>query len=248
MHAASDDMHRFVVGEPLEIGKIARLGPSEAQHALRVLRLKAGANMQLIAPEGTLFTAELLDSEGEFRVIEAHKSTEPPIRLTLYQGLPKFEKLELIAQKATEMGVSRIVPVRMSRCVVKLNEKDGEKRRERLSRICKEASKQSGRAVVPEVLAPVDYKQMLNMLKEEALPILCWEEARGKTLAALHTKEPNALEIGIVIGPEGGISEPEAQAALDGGAHSITLGPRILRTETAAIAAGAIAMSLWGDI
>lgn len=244
-------MHRFIIEQGLEAGGTTVLKGREAQHALRVLRLKPGARVQLSDGNGSLFFAELTradDAGVEARLLEACPSGEAPVALTLYQGLPKFDKLELIAQKATELGFSRIVPVRMERSVVKLTEAEGEKKRVRLEKICREASKQCGRARVPEVLAPMPYARALQLLEAEQLALMAWEEAHGQSLGDAYAAHPDAASIGLLIGPEGGISQMEADRALSASALAITLGPRILRTETAAIAAGAVIMQLWGDI
>ncbi len=240
-------MHRFIIEPGRVLGDVVLLSAEEARHALRVLRLSPGDAVQLSDGAGALFSGELLEN-GQVRLMEPIVGTEPPVQLTLYQGLPKFEKLELVCQKATELGVSRIVPVKMERCVVKLSGPDGEKRRERLHKICQEASKQCGRAKVPEVLAPVGFRQALALIRQEQLALLAWEEARGLSLGGAHERQPDAGRIGLIIGPEGGVSAAEAEAITREGALSITLGPRILRTETAAIAAGAVIMNLWGDL
>ncbi|MDL2206294.1 16S rRNA (uracil(1498)-N(3))-methyltransferase [Eubacteriales bacterium OttesenSCG-928-N13] len=240
-------MHRCLVSSIPDEGALLTLSEAEAQHALRVLRMKPGARVQLTDGKGALHWGELMD-DGRVKVLHPCEGTEPPIQLTLYQGLPKFDKLELIAQKVTELGVTRIVPVRMSRCVVKLSAADGEKRRERLMRICQEAAKQCGRAQLPEVLAPVDYRDALDLMRMEQLCLMAWEEANGMNLSRMHEQYPSAERIGLVIGPEGGISSQEASSAQQAGAQHLTLGPRILRTETAAIAASAVIMNLWGDL
>lgn len=244
-------MHRFII----ETGHVARdtvaLSPDEALHAWRVLRLKVGDEVQLSDGHGLLFSAELtrVDQAGvEAVLLESCSDGEPPVQVTLYQGLPKFDKLELIAQKATELGVCRIVPVKMERSVVKLTREEGERKRERIQKICQEASKQCGRACVPEVLAPVSYLEALQMMSRENLGIMAWEEAKGQSLRDLRQWHSGASTIGLLIGPEGGITEMEARQADAAFVKAVTLGPRILRTETAAIATCALIMHLWGDI
>lgn len=244
-------MHRFIIEPGYAPGDAAALAPHEARHAVRVLRLRPGARVQLSDGRGKLFMAEFqrADSEGVTALL-LHEcaASEPPVRLTLYQGLPKFDKLELVAQKATELGACRIVPVRMERSVVKLGEAEVEKKRERLQKICQEASKQCGRARPPEVLPPLTMGQALERMTEERLLIMAWEEADGLSLTALREAQPAATEIGLVIGPEGGISGDEAGRMATAGARAVTLGPRILRTETAAIVGCALVMQLWGDL
>ncbi len=242
-------MHRFLMPPGHAPGDVLELGPAEAHHALRVLRLTPGAKIQLSDGQGGLFDAEIESVNApvvRVRIRTEAAGCEPPIRLTLYQGLPKFDKLELICQKATELGAARIVPVRTSRAVIKLTDAEGEKRAERMRKICAEAAKQCGRANLPEVHAPVSFAKALEMMGEEALMLMPWEEARGLNMARAASQAP--ASVGIFIGPEGGISGAEAGKAKAAGAVPITLGPRILRTETAAICSIAMAMQLWGDL
>ena len=196
----------------------------------------------VIGPEGGMSAAEV-DA-----LKEALPDNEPPVRVTVYQGLPKADKLDLIAQKLTELGAARVAPVKMERSVVKLDGKDAEKRRERLQRIAREAAKQCKRGRAPEVLVPQTWKQLEPEMRKHDLLLVPWEDAEGCGLSAAHGDCPDARDIGIVIGPEGGMSAAEVDALTAIGAKPITLGPRILRTETAAVAACAMTMLLWGDL
>lgn len=244
-------MHRFLMTPGAIEGDTITLEPTEAHHALRVLRLGVGAQIQIGDGMGLLYSAEIVRIDGpEVSVVlgQALPGTEPPVRLTLYQGLPKFDKLEMICQKATELGAARIVPVKTERSVVKLSDADGERRRERMQKICAEAAKQCGRAAVPQVESPQSFNEALLMMRAEALMLMPWEEAREMSLASVHAAHKTATNIGLFIGPEGGISADEARLAMGIGALPVTLGPRILRTETAAIAATAMVMQLWGDL
>ena len=241
-------MHRFCVPGSYAPGQELTLPPEEAAHALKVLRLREGDEVEVFNGEGARFSAVLTavgKAEATVRVEDCLPDTEPPVRVTLYQGLPKADKLDFIAQKITELGACRLVPVAMSRCVAKAEGKEAAKKAERLSRIALEAAKQCGRGRVPEILPAMSWKQALSRLREHELVIVPWEEARGMNLRTLHERHPDARDLAIVIGPEGGIS-PEEIAEMAG--EAVTLGPRILRTETAAVAAMTLAMSLWGDI
>lgn len=241
-------MHRFYLPGSYGPGEEQTFPPSEAAHAIRVLRLREGEAVELLNGEGARFSATLTRADREqvcARVDEALPGAEPPVRLTLYQGLPKGDKLELIVQKITELGASRLVPVVMSRSVARLDGREAEKRAERLSRIALEAAKQCGRGRVPEILPAICWKQALEQMRAHELVIVPWEEAEGNSLRALHEKYPEARDLALLIGPEGGISREEAEAVPG---VLATLGPRILRTETAALAAVTLAVSLWGDI
>ncbi|MCQ2437721.1 MAG: RsmE family RNA methyltransferase [Clostridia bacterium] len=150
-------------------------------------------------------------------------------------------------QKLTELGVSDFELLNMTRCVVKGNEKDGLKKQERLNRIAREAVKQCRRGTVPVVGTPMSLKQAAKKMSACDLLLVPWEEAEGLTLAKAYEAYPDAKNIGIVIGPEGGISPEEIEVMKGYGAKPVTLGPRILRAETAAIASAAMVMTLWGD-
>ena len=243
-------MHRFYADERgLSEGR-AWLAPEDARHAARVLRLEAGDQCELFA-DGKRYAAVLEQIAPEAacaRVTEELPSTEARLRVTLYQGLPKAEKLELIVQKAVELGADRVVPVAMSRSVVKLDARDGQKKRERWQKIAREACKQSGRCVPMEVEAPIGWKDLLERLPRHACAIVPWEDARGFSLTRLREELPALSDLAVVIGPEGGMSPEEVAAMERLGCRAVTLGPRILRTETAGMACIAAALCLWGDM
>ncbi len=242
-------MRRFLIdsGTP---GETVLLPEGEAAHARRVLRVKPGDRAVLIDRSGALLEAEFSEV-GEAvaaKVLKRLPDVRPQVRLTLYQGLPKFDKLEFIVQKAAELGAGRVVPVKMARSVVRLTQEEGRKKQERLDKIACEAMKQCGRADRLEVLEPVKFSDALALLHEEEMMLMPWEEARGFRLGDARARNPAARSVGLLIGPEGGIAPEEAEAAVSEGALSVTLGPRILRAETAAVAAMAVAMHLWGDL
>lgn len=241
-------MHRFCVPGHYAPGEEIAFPAEEAAHASRVLRLREGDEVEVFNGEGERFSATMTRvgrDDTAARLGERLPDTEPPVRVTLYQGLPKADKLDFIAQKITELGASRLVPVAMSRCVAKAEGKEAEKKAERLSRIALEAAKQCGRGRVMEILPAMSWKQALSALRGHELVIVPWEEARGTNLRALRERYPSARDLAIVIGPEGGISPAEIEELAG---EAVTLGPRILRTETAAVAAVTLAMSLWGDL
>ncbi len=242
-------MRRFLI-DSIAPGEVVTLPDGEAQHARRVLRLKPGDRAQLLNGQGEVYDGELLEVGDRVtaRVLTRLEGAPPPVKLTLYQGLPKFDKLEFIAQKAAELGVTRLVPVKMARCVVKLTAEDGRKKRDRLDKIAREAMKQCGRLDFLEITEPVSFRDAVIQFRQEELMLMPWEEARGERLSDAHALCPGARKVGVLIGPEGGISKDEADAAVHAGARAVTLGPRILRAETAAVAAMAVAMHLWGDL
>ena len=245
-------MNSFYIEGVGEVGLEVCLKPEDAKHAAQVMRMQRDDEFFAVDESGRRFRAEMREVSKEkctALLYDELPNNEANVRITVYQGLPKAEKMELITQKLTELGACGLVPVKMERCIVKLDEKDGKKRCERLNKIAREASKQCKRGGCLEVFEPKTWKQLQNTLQyEHDLILVPWEDAQGYGLNAARAEFPDAKNIAIVLGPEGGMSENEVRALEELGAKQITLGPRILRTETAAIAACTMAMLLWGDI
>ena len=243
-------MHRFYADERGVNGDVAYLCEEDARHATRVLRMKPGEGCELFA-DGKRFSGEIIsldNGEVEVRITGEMPSTEAKLRITLYQGLPKADKMELIVQKSVELGACAVVPVAMSRCVVQLDAKDGRKKQERWQKIAREACKQSGRCEMMQVTEPISFKQLLTRLAEHEAAIVPWEDARRYSLARFHQEHPGITDLAIVIGPEGGMSEDEIARMKEAACQSVTLGPRILRTETAGLCAMSALFCLYGDM
>ena len=249
-------MHRFYVETPIsDIGAHVVLSAEESAHAAKVLRLRPGEEIRLLDGEN-LWAAELetVDpKETTALVTEKCPSPEAPSQAVLIQGLPKADKLELIAQKGTELGMRELWPVEMERSVAKADKADkADKKRQRLSRIAMEAAKQSGRAHVPEVAPTVSFSKVLDKLTDFDLVLVAWEEEHALPMsqAVRHYADGHGVpkRVGIVIGPEGGISQTEWQKLHDLGALSVTLGPRILRTETAGLCALSVLWTALGEM
>jgi len=246
-------MHRFFADETGIVDGTARLSAEDSRHALRVLRLEVGDEVELVA-EPTHYLAGIAATQDGIVTVAIRgelRPTEARTRVTLYQGLPKADKMELIAQKTTELGVYAIRPVAMERCVVKLDGKDAGKKIERWQKIAREAVKQCARTAVPEVLDIQKLAQIKEELVQLDVLIVPWEEARDGSIrdALAPFEEREALSVGILIGPEGGISQKEAQwLAENANAKLVTLGPRILRTETAGLAALTMVMAYRGEM
>ena len=242
-------MHRFYADDTPAADGLVRLGEEDAHHASRVLRMKPGDAAEMFM-HGKRFFAEIASMEGAvtLRLLDELPSTEARLRVTLYQGLPKAEKMELIVQKAVELGAAAVVPVSMSRCVVQLNQKDGAKKQERWQRIAREACKQSGRCLQMQVEAPISFKELVRRLPGHEAAIVPWEDARGYSLPRLREELPHLTELAVVIGPEGGMSQEEVAQMRSALCRPVTLGPRILRTETAGLAALSALFCLYGDM
>ena len=246
-------MHRFFADERGIADGRAFLNAEDAQHALRVLRLEAGDEVELVcAPSRFLARIEdTADGEVCLQVIGHLADTEAKTHVTLYQGLPKADKMEWIVQKSTELGAFAIAPVAMIRSVVKLEGKDAQKKTERWQKIAREAVKQCARVSVPEVRVPRKLSALKDELNALDLLIVPWEDARDGSIADCLEpfKNQEELNVGILVGPEGGIDQKEAEWLCENaGAKLVTLGARILRTETAALASQTIVMALRGEM
>ena len=234
-----------------------RLAPEEARHALRVLRLAPGAAVVLLDGR-TAYAAVLTRLEGEAvwaRVEQPLPDCEPTVRITLCQGLAKADKMEWIIQKCTELGVHAIQPLRLARCVTRVEAGDA-RILERWPRIAREAAKQCGRARVPAIAAPATIASLKTLWAAQHRIVVPWEaeDESGKGLRwALDTPMRETAgagpqHIALVIGPEGGITGEEVAQLRALGAQTVTLGPRILRTETAGMAALAALLALLGEM
>jgi len=227
----------------------------EFKHLVNVLRLKPGDCVGLFDGKGREFQGTIKylekDQAGVLLGEEMTTARESPLQLWLVQGLPKGDKMELIIQKATELGACGIVPLEAERSIVRLEDRKKEERRERWQRVAVEAAKQCRRTVVPKVHLPLRLGAFLQGLPEDRLLLIPWEEG-GQPLKAVLTDpllmRKKELPVYILIGPEGGWDAKEVALAAEHGAIAVTLGPRILRTETAGLAAISALMYQWGDL
>ena len=174
------------------------------------------------------------DEECEAEILEYREAaSELPVRVTLYMAFPKGDKLETVIQKATELGVCRIVPFESSRCIKRPKEDKIDKQLLRYKRIAEEAAKQSGRALIPEILSPMSYSEMLSRATSEGKAVFCYEREEKTTLGELLSSLKTGESVSVIVGSEGGFSEDEAREAISMGCVSVSLGKRILRCETA---------------
>jgi 16S rRNA (uracil1498-N3)-methyltransferase len=174
--------------------------------------------------------------------------SEPPVKITLFQGLPKAQKMELIIQKCVEIGIFKIQPVITQRVVVKTEGKDISNKLERWRRISEEAAKQSNRGIIPEILEPITFDMGIENIKNQDLSIVPYEKEKGNGLKKILIDNSYAKNVGIIIGPEGGFDEYEIDKCIKNGVIPVTLGPRILRTETAGVAVSSMILYELGDM
>ncbi len=239
-------MSRFFVAPPA--GDTAVLCGDEAHHIARVLRMRAGEELTLCDGAGTDYRCRIIsitDGEVVADVLErVPTASEPCVAVTVYQGLPKSEKMELIIQKCVEIGAVRIVPVAMSRSVVKLTAAEGSKKAARWQKIAASAAEQSGRGIIPAVAEPISFRQLLAAVADENA--VTFYEGGGAPLDTLVNTDTR--QVSLVVGPEGGFDPAEIEQLRAAGARIATLGPRILRCETAPLVALSIVMQLTGNM
>ncbi len=240
-------MQRFYAQRDPEDPRYAVLDREEWRHAGTVLRLKSGEAVALNL-DGRLYRSVFSD-ENRFPVGDLLPDPEADLRITLFQGIPKGDKMEWIVQKCTEMGVHAVVPVEMERCVSRWDAKSIPRKTERLNRIAREAAKQSGRSLAPEVEPPLSFSALTQRLSGFDGVLIPWENAEGFGPAAYwRSLESRPRTLALVIGPEGGMEEKEVTALCGAGGRVITLGRRILRTETAGLCALTALMALSGNM
>ena len=234
-------MYNFFVDKSNVSNTTAVISGNDFNHIKNVLRMRVGDEF-LISVDGVSSLCKLSAFENDSVIAEIiaedYLDTKLPIEIYLFQGLPKSDKMELIIQKAVELGVNKIIPVEMKRCVVKLDGKNKVSKVARWQLIAESAAKQSKRNEIPRVLDVLTYNQALEMAKELDLFIVPYENKNGlqSTLSALKEIK-KGYKVGVLIGPEGGFEDSEAKLSESFGGKLISLGKRILRAETASITA-----------
>lgn len=231
------------------------LASDEARHLRDVLRLKPGDEVYVFDGAGKEFRCRVEESRHDTAQLKVISEVEParpesPLLLTLAVALLKGEKFDLVVQKATELGVARVVPVVTKHADIRLrDESDGAKRVARWQRIALEAAKQSGRAIVPEVTSPIVFESLIQQRSEAPVQGLMFSERDGEPILEARKDLPaNPSWLTALIGSEGGWADEEIAAAREAGWQIVTLGGRTLRAETAAITVAALLQHLFGDL
>ena len=251
---------RVYVDAPVAAGKRVIVEGSAANHIARVLRLRSGDSLTLFDGSGGEFGARIEEFRKETVVVavEEHRplDRESPLPLTLVQGISRGERMDWIIQKATELGASRIVPVFTKRSVVRLDEKQAERKLQHWRAIAVAACEQCGRNRIPDLAVPVDFFDMLAGDPSGRPDSAGRTDSAGSTRLLLSPTGDLRIDdlqdvgkgITVLIGPEGGLEDVEQEAAVTAGFKAVRLGPRVLRTETAAIAALTIIQRYFGDL
>ncbi|MGH7334314.1 MAG: 16S rRNA (uracil(1498)-N(3))-methyltransferase [Candidatus Rokuibacteriota bacterium] len=243
-------MRRFVIAPERIEGRRVTFGPEETRHLGRVLRLGPGDLVIASDGSGHEYTVRLdiIRPLATGTILEiARGTTESPLDITLVQGIPKGDKMETIVRVATELGVTRVMPAITARTVVRLESSRWPARARRWHRVAAEAAKQCGRAVIPDISPPVALTAAVEGLAV-ALRICLWEGERQPLGDVLTGLGPQARSVAVIVGPEGGLASEEVQWVRDRGWSVTSLGPRILRTETAGPAVLAILQATFGDL
>ncbi len=265
-------MERFYVPAAGISSETAWIRGEAFKHLSKVLRLSPGDAVEIFDGEGKGYQGKIREITRDEAAVSltgmVAQRRESPLRTCLVQGIPKGEKMEWVVQKATELGVSEIIPLELTRSVVKLDQdKKRRERQERWQKVAAEAARQCGRLAIPKVHMPQTLKKFLGELDDHDLLLVPWEEG-GEALGAVLEKQKGKLDrlrfeeaegaseetgreeagcLYMLIGPEGGMAAGEVELAKASGGINVTLGPRILRTETAGLMLLSVLQFLWGD-
>jgi 16S rRNA (uracil1498-N3)-methyltransferase len=246
-------MRRFFIDKQTIVDGVVVIEGELFRHLVTVLRLKVGARVTLADGDGGEYLGVLVSQEGArvFVRLEETLATAASgaiLPITLFQGIPKGERMEMILQKGTELGAAGFVPFLSSRTIPRLSGDKAVARVRRWERIVMEAARQSRRPDIPEVGTIVTLTEALATARQE-VRLLLWEGESEQGLKEVLAAAPNAaVSVALLVGPEGGLSREEAGEAMAAGFIPVTLGPRILRTETAGLAVLSILQYVWGDV
>lgn len=246
-------MHKFFVNKDNIIDNSVVISGDDVKHIYKVLRLQLGDKVNINNCEGEEFLGQIEEINKKQVVVKCIKklslNNESNVEIYLFQGLPKSSKMDLIVQKATELGVKEITPVITERVVVK-NELGEFKKVDRWSRIALEACKQSKRSLIPKINTPMEFNTLIEFVKQMDLIIVPYENAEdyGIKKVTNNINKSNIKKLAVIIGPEGGFEQCEIETLKELGAHIVTLGPRILRTETAGLVCVSLLMYELGDL
>jgi 16S rRNA (uracil1498-N3)-methyltransferase len=244
-------MHRFFISPDQVIGSIVHFDADQSRQISRVLRLRPGDRVVVLDGAGLEFEVALdstIQSRATGSIADRRPAGgEPVVRLTLYQSLLKREKFEWVLQKGTEIGVARFVPVITSRSLIRDPVDSKPEKLNRWRRIIREAAEQSGRGRLPQLLTTEPFSNAAAGASCHDCAIIAWEGAVGETVRSVLKQNDTALDVGLFIGPEGGFEPNEIDEAMSHHIFPVTLGPRILRTETAAVVATALILHELGE-
>lgn len=240
---------RIYTTQALIAGQSLELEPAPSRHLLTVLRLKPGAALLLFDGSGNEFEAQLESHNGRSARVQigvVHRArSESPLRVTLAQGISRGERMDFTLQKAVELGIAKIMPLLTERSVVRLDAGQAARKQAHWQQVVIGACEQSGRVRVPKVHAPLSLREFMAKHPLSGLGLLLDPDA---ALSIKNLPAPERNQVVLLVGPEGGLSEAETAAAQRAGFTAVSLGPRVLRTETAALVALSLLQARWGDL
>ena len=234
-------MPRFFVKNEQINGKTIQIIGTDVKHIKNVLRKQVNDYIEICnAENGKTYDCIITNIEEKYidtEIVKQLEEEKSKIVVDIYQGIPKSDKMELIIQKSVELGANAIIPVSMKRCVAKIEPKDEKKKIDRWQKIAESAAKQSGRTAIPEIRKVTTIQEICQLSNEYDLSIVAYENEKQNTIKKelLKIKNKEEVKVAIVIGPEGGIEENEIKLLQESGAKIVTLGKRILRTETVSL-------------
>ncbi|MCL2497577.1 MAG: 16S rRNA (uracil(1498)-N(3))-methyltransferase [Symbiobacteriaceae bacterium] len=241
----------FILPDQKRSGLITLTG-NDVRHLQRVLRLQSGDKVECLDGRGHVYLVKLNHVEHDIAIGEIEDSykvdSEPELQVTIAQGLPKGERWDFVLQKCSELGATVFQPLFTQRTIVKLQEEQIPRRLERWQKIASEAAEQSRRSIAPRVLAPLTLSQWLEKSKEFDLVLVAWENEDKLSLKGALAALPDLKRLAILVGPEGGFADSEIEEAISAGCLAVSIGPRVLRSETASIAMLAMTLYHYGDM
>ena len=241
---------RIHTATPITPESLLELDESARRHVAQVLRMRVSAPLTLFDGTGGEFPATIHTIEKRSLTVQTGKRVErereSPLAIHLFQGVSKGERMDYVIQKATECGVSEITPLLCERTVVRLDSRRMERKLDHWRKVAISACEQCGRNRVPPIHPPLSYSTFLSSEQVESGVVL--DAASERRVSELELSKPNGGRIGIITGPEGGLTRQEINSAVESGYHGVQVGPRILRTETASVVAITIMQTLWGDL
>lgn len=246
-------MSKFFIEKESISGDSIDITGEDVAHIRKVLRMRVGEKLIACDNDGTDFECEITNIDDKHvaaKILTSWKSeNEAPIRVTLFQGIPKSDKMDFIIQKCVELGIDSIVPVKTDRTVIRFeNTKDEVKKQQRWQKIAVEAAKQCNRGILPKITNPVDFNTALDMAGANDLILIPYENESEQGLKSVLRNNSTARTIAVFIGPEGGFAEDEVKNCIERSFYSVSLGKRILRTETAGLTVLSILMYELGDV
>jgi len=240
-------LHRLFIKKTVKVNSKFEINDEQAHHLFNVLRMKLGDKVEIVDLDSNVYIGSLVENYKIQILEEIISTTEPKVKVSIFQGVPKKDKFEQVIKMATEVGATDFTVVKMKRSVVKIKEEKIDKLLNRWRRIVLSAAKQSKRQEIPTINKPISFKNMINKFNDFDLIVCLYENENNTTIRNIDINN-DVRKLAIIVGPEGGFSEDEINQLKEQEVNICSLGPRIMRTETAGIVALSIILYITGDI